>query len=271
MGTRRNRGRRVVIATYDTNRRGFTIAFFLSLCLLGMAAGAASGQIPHVIRPDLDPPGAEPVEEGETPQLTRAEEKRLMQQILWQPEESWDTASQRAMERILGKGRVQRLDEARFQLHLASDDWDLRDLNDDEYSYERTKDTVLSTYLKLQREILEDAFQIEQRLDAWVDRKLDRDRGERYDVRTRGRSFKMRVSPRLSVGSSDYLGVKLRMPYTGNRLFDHLSFRVRHHFDEDRTSFIFKYDADKVYVAMEIEPEMEFVGDQYGLSLRLYF
>lgn len=239
-----------------------------------MVPPAAEAQIPHVIRPDLDPPGAEPVEEGETPQLRRSEEKRLLQQILWQPEESWDTASQRAMERLLGKGRVRRLDEARFQLHLAADDWDLRDLNDDPYNYERTKDAVLSSYLKIQREILEDAFQIEERFDAWIDRKLQRDEREaRDDSRgsMRGRSYRVRISPRVSVGSNDYLGIKFRMPYADNTFLDHLSFRVRHHFDEDRASFLVKYDSDDVFLHLEFEPDLEGLGDQVSLSFRLWF
>ena len=263
-----NRRRRVVIVTYVTKPVVFTFLLIASLC----ASSIASAQIPHVIRPDLDPPGAEPVAEGDTPQLTRSEEKRLVRLILWQPHETWDPAAKRAMERLLGKGRARDLDVARFQLHLASDDWDLRELNDDSYSYEQTKDTVLKTYLKLQREILEESFQIEQRLDAWVDRKLGSDReANRHNLRVDGRSYKMRVSPRVSVGSHDYLGVKLRMPYTGSTFFNHLNFRVRHHFDEDRTSFIFKYDADRVYVSMEIEPDLDRYGDQVGITLRFEF
>lgn len=264
-----NCGRGVVIVTYVTKSYLLVGLFVVSLC----ASSIASAQIPHVIRPDLDPPGAEPVEDGETPKLSRSEEKRLLQQILWQPEESWDSAAQRAMERLLGKGRVRRLDEARFQLHLAADDWDLRDLDDDP-TYERTKDAVLSSYLKIQREILEDAFQIEERLDAWVDRKLYGDDADRRDSRRpseRERSYKLRISPRISVGSHDYLGVKLRMPYTGHEFFDRLSFRMRHHFDEDRPSYILKYDSDDIFVDLEFEPGLEFVGDQVSLSLRLWF
>lgn len=263
-----NRGRRVVIVTYVTRCWAFAVLFAASL----WASSIASAQIPHVVRPDLDPPGAEPVAEGETPQLTQSEEKRLVRQILWQPEETWDPAAKRAMEQLLGKGRVRELDVARFQLHLAADDWDLRDLSDDSYSYEQTKDTVLKTYLKLQREILEESFQIEERLDAWVDRKLGHDRdASRHNMRTEGRSYKMRVSPRVSVGSHEYLGVKLRMPYTDNTFFNHFNFRVRHHFDEDRTSFIFKYDADRVYVSMEIEPDLDRYGDQVGITFRFEF
>ncbi|MDA8019058.1 MAG: hypothetical protein MPN21_16575 [Thermoanaerobaculia bacterium] len=259
-----------MIVTYVMRRCFLTVIFMMSLCFCSISAA----QIPHVIRPDLDPPGAEPVAEGETPQLTRGEEKRLLQQILWQPEETWDAATQRAMERLLGKGRVRRLDEARFQLHLAADDWDLRDLNDDPYHYERTKDAVLSSYLKIQREVLEEAFRVEERFDAWLDRVSRRDPAPRRGLREtyRGvRSFRLRISPRVGLGSSDYLGVKLRMPYTGFPTLDRLSLRVRHEFDEDRSSFLVKYDSDDLFLQLEIEPDLELEGDQVSLSLRLTF
>lgn len=278
MGDRQNKERRVVIVSYVTSRRLVSPLSACCLCFFAMTgiAAMAAAQVPHVIRPDLDPPGAEPVAEGETPRLSPSEERRLLRQILWQPEESWDASAARAMEELLGRGRVRRLDEARFQLHLAADDWDLRNLTDDPYNYERTKDAVLSSYVKIQREILEDAFQIEERFDAWVDRVTHREERSASSSGPRPRSYRLRISPRISVGSRDYLGVKLRLPYTRNVVFDSLSFKVRHYFDEDRTAFMLKYDDDDIFLHLEYEPDTELAGDevrgdQVKLSMRFWF
>lgn len=256
-------------------RGGGDFVCFLAILALGIgvvvaAPSAVSAQIPHVIRPDLEPPGADPVPTGETLKLLPSEERRLLQQILWQPEEQWDPAVKRAMEELLGKGRVRRLDEARFQLHLATDDWDLRNLSDDDYTYERTKDAVLSSYLKIQREILEDAFRVEERFDAWLDRASHRDE-QRDGSGPEMRSYRVRISPRFSAGSSEYMGLKFRMPYTGLDFFSHFSMRVRHHFDDDRTSFILKYDDDDIFLNLELEPNTPHGGDEAHLSLKFWF
>lgn len=252
-----------------------TIVAFLVISSLA-AAGRASAerapaQLPNV-RPDLDPPGADPVAEGEVLRLSPSEERRLLRQILWQPEPEWSVlANAEVMEELIGRSRQRRLEEARFHLHLSYDDWELRTLDDNPYAYERMKDSVLSAYVKLQREILEDAFQIEERLDRWVDGLTGyEERRERIASRP-GRSYHLRISPRFSVGGNEYMGLKFRLPYTGNGFLDHFSFRVRHYFDRDQPRIMLKYDDDDTFIHLEYEPDTNEEGDKIGLSMRFWF
>lgn len=166
-------------------------------------------------------------------------------------------ASWKPYEHILGKGRCRELERTLFRYRLVSpayghDLWQ-------SYAMDDMADTVLSAYAKIQRENLEDLLGV----DEWLDRK--RPASTRKSSRPTGPSYKLRISPRLS---SDYLGVKFRMPYTGLESLNHLNFRVRYDFDEARPIYMLKFDNHSRFMHFSYEPDTETFGDLFNLSLR---
>ena len=118
---------------------------------------------------------------------------------------------------------------------------------------------MLGAYYKMQREALEDAIGLE----AWWDRR--RSNRSSRSLGPRPLSYKVRVSPRLS---SDYVGLKLRMPYTGTRTLEHLSFQMRYDVDESRPTYSLKFEDDNRFMRLVYEPGTERFGDLASLSVR---
>ena len=214
-----------------------------------------------------------------TQPLTRAEEWRLGIEI--RRSADWnlqDLERREIMERLLGRDRLRRLEGARFQFQLRDGDplfdHDLHDLA----GMDEAEDTVLSAYSKLAREALEDVLgleKLEERSERWLDRvrssRRTEPRVESDRSRTRSApstSYRVRVSPRFA---DDYVGVKLRMPYTGSHFWNHLSFRVRYDFDEDRTLYMLKFDDNQRFLHFTYEPDTEEAGDELSLSLRFFW
>lgn len=203
--------------------------------------------------------------------LTRAEEKSLL--IEMRRSRGWDLeelARQGMMEEVLGKGRSRRLDEARFHFQLYAGEPHFADpLRDPELFDRKVEREVLGAYKKLARESLERAIGLED----WWDAKRRDYRSSFDDDRERGghrsageRSWRARVSPRLA---DDHVGVKMKLPHTGLRFFDHLSFRAYWEIEDDRPTFTLKFDDDIRYLNLDIEPDTEERGDEVRLHFRL--
>lgn len=165
-------------------------------------------------------------------------------------------ASWKPYEKILGKARCRELDRALFRYRLASPAYG-HDLWQDPYVMDDMADTVLSAYTKIQRENLEDLLGV----DEWLDRK----RPPRTRSKPTTQSFRVRVSPRLS---SNYLGVKFRMPSSPIDMLDHLSLRVRYDFEEARPIYMLKFDNQERFLHLSYEPGTEKFGDLLSLSVR---
>ncbi len=161
-------------------------------------------------------------------------------------------------EDVLGKNRCRDLNRALFDYNLSSEMYGY-DLWENPSSRDEPADAVLSAYSKMQREALEHALGLEE----WWDRRRP-DRGSRAQG-PRPLSYKVRVSPRLS---SDYLGMRFKMPYTGLRSFDHLSFQMRYDFDESRPIYSMKFEDDSRLLRLVYEPGTERFGDLVSLLAR---
>lgn len=114
-----------------------------------------------------------------------------------------------AVKSVLGDDRWRRLDGARFALEVDSLGF-TRDPEEDRARKREVEDVLKSNFVKLTRE----ALQARLGLDEWADRLVDRMQQNRLaDDGSRGRRdahFRMRFSPRLSVGDRNRIGVKLR-------------------------------------------------------------
>ena len=190
-------------------------------------------------------------------ELTPQQEKYLaLRQTILQHALKEGEASWKPYEKVLGRNRCRELDRALFRYNLYSPAYG-HDLWQSPYAMDDMADTVLSAYTKLQREHLEHVLGV----DEWFESKRSSIRRER----TRGTSYRVRVSPRLS---SEYLGVKFRMPYSDVGLLDHLSFRVRYDFDEARPIYTLKFDDQVRYLNFSYEPNTRDRGDLMSLSVR---
>lgn len=161
---------------------------------------------------------------------------------------------------ILGRGRCRELDRALFSYNLHSPSFG-HDLWQNPDALESSADVVLSAYGKLQREALEDALGI----DEWWDRKRPRSSSDDRPRMATERSFRVKASPRLS---SDYIGVKMKMPYTGSRTVDFLRFHMRYDLDESRPTFGLRFDDQSKYWNLTYEPGTRTFGDLVSLSVR---
>ena len=231
------------------------LLFASAISCLGAVSGFAEG---------LDPMSAtaQAVIAAEEPrkgqELTPQQEKNLaLRQAVFDRTLEEVSASWKPYEKVLGSGRCRELDRALFHFNLQSPAYG-HDLWHNPHAMDDLADTVLSAYAKLQREHLEDVIG----LDEWLDRKRPETGSRRDRSET---SYRMRVSPRLS---SDYLGVKLRMPYSGLGLLDHLSFQARYDFEEGQSKYLLKFDDRVRYIHLSYEPDNRQRGKLLSLSLR---
>ena len=175
----------------------------------------------------------------------------ILEQALEEGETSW-----KPYEKILGASRCRELDRTLFRYNLYSPAYG-HDLWQNPYAMDEMADTVLSAYAKLQREHLEQVLGI----DEWLESKRPISEKKRQS----GSSFRLRVSPRFS---SNYLGVKFRMPYSDLGVLDHLSLRVRYDFEEARPIYMLKFDDQIRFLNLTYEPDTEKFGDLLSLSFR---
>ncbi|MEM8933171.1 MAG: hypothetical protein AAGE94_18430 [Acidobacteriota bacterium] len=199
--------------------------------------------------------------------LTPAEERALLIEI--RRSRGWDLeelARQDMLEEVLGKGRSRRLDEARFHFQLYAGEPHFADpLRDPELFDRKVEREVLGAYKKLARKSLEHALGVEEWLEGLRPERYRRSARQSRAVEAKN-PWRARISPRFA---DDHVGVKFKMPHTGMRLFDHLSFRAQWELDEDRPTFELKYDDDIRYLNLDFEPGTEDRGDELRLNIRL--
>ena len=148
------------------------------------------------------------------------------------PDWRTDLRQRSALRDALGYDRWRRLGDARFQLQLRhlqgySEHRDLRDLP---MIYEQVEDSLRSNFGKLARDYLEERLGVDDMIDRKRDRLRSRFRGgEGGDDEQR--SGGLRISPRLSLGSSSYLGAKFQL--RSSPMLSRFGLRVSHAFDSD--------------------------------------
>ncbi|MEM1206222.1 MAG: hypothetical protein AAGN66_23525, partial [Acidobacteriota bacterium] len=180
----------------------------------------------------------------------------------WQPEASaW---------RTIGHTRRRRMSRALFQLHLHSGAQYLdRDLYDQPEAFDEVKDAVLSGFVKLQRERLEDYLDVEGRLDRFGDRMTGADKDGR-DGSPRP-LWRLRISPRVSVGDKEYVGFRFKLRHAHTPLWERFSMRVRYDFIEDRPVFAAQFEDRDRYFGLTLEPGTHEQGDRVLLGVRMDF
>lgn len=248
-----------------TLKRSSSVVSFVLCALCGVLGGLVSATLGSApCRAEgLDPLSAstlaiiatEEPRKGEemTPQQEKflALRQTILEHALEEGEASW-----KPYEKILGSSRCRELDRALFRFNLYSPAYG-HDLWQNPYAMDEMADTVLSAYAKLQREHLEQVLGI----DEWLDSKRPISNRDRQS----GSSFRLRISPRFS---SNYLGVKFRMPYSDVGVLDHLSLRVRYDFEEARPVYMLKFDDQIRFLDLTYEPDTEKFGDLLSLSFR---
>lgn len=180
----------------------------------------------------------------------------------------WDSAPppvhHRVVSQNIGAGRTRDMQTARFHLNRHSDPTTDRSLEDDPLAWDDSRDVLLSTFVKLQRESFERALG----LSDWIDARETRRDAKKAARSAEGRSYRMRFSPQAS---DEKAGVKISMPYTGVRFFDSLSFRSRYVFDDGVVAHDLKFDDGERFYFLSYSPSTEDDGELMTLSLRYWF
>jgi hypothetical protein len=185
-----------------------------------------------------------------------------------------DQRQRTALREALGYDRWRRLGDARFQLQLRQVQGynEHRDLRDLPIIYEQVEDSLRSNFGKLARDYLEERLGIDEMLDRKRDRLRNRWRAEDGDgdseVREE-RSSGLRISPRLSLGSSSYLGAKFQL--RSSPLLRRFGLRVSHAFDSDEMSLKLTYDKGPQRFLLEHRFEDPDRGDTTAFSMRMAF
>lgn len=171
-----------------------------------------------------------------------------------------------ALEAEVGSRRARRLQHARFELQRVAGDPGRTLADDQPRAHREIRGTLRSCALKLLREDAERATRIGQALDtALAQRAARRDALRAVD----GGPWHLRVSPRLGLGSSTYLGLKLRLRHREVPALERFSFAVTQRFDRDALSVTMAYqDRDR---AIFLDHLSAADGDrQLSLTVRWY-
>lgn len=200
----------------------------------------------------------------------------LARALRLQTEETARLERQAATEALLGDRRLRQLRRAHF--HLQREQWfPGYELEEDQHHYERVKDTLLSGFKKLGREVLEERLEIdllEERLERrWRDRR-GRNRGDAGDApadETRS-AWRMRFSPQARVGIDDSsLGMKLQLLSDRFPLLAKTSFQVGQSFDDDCVTLRLKFAHREHFLQLEGLLGDEELGDAVALFARTSF
>ena len=160
------------------------------------------------------------------------------------------------VERLLPASQLRRLERARVHFELQSQF--LLDPDTDP-RFDAARHNVRDSYLELYREIFEREFPLDAAFAA-----ADPNRSP-------DGSHRLRVSPRLSLGSDGYYGAKLLLPRAGRRRLDHLSFHVLQGMERDRVAVGLKYDDGPRYFQLEHVDAGDDEGDSWLATARLRF
>jgi hypothetical protein len=187
------------------------------------------------------------------------------------PLEGFTTESQewRLVRSLLSPGDLRKLDLAFVRFNLQA-----QFTTDPELDpfYDRTRETVRGSYLKVYREILRRQYPVDELLeDAWANRASARIGGRRVGGQADGPSWRVRVSPRVAIGSNGYLGARLSLPKVGNRRLERMALNLRHGVFDDEWAVGVRYSERGRFLQLERVDGDPRSGDRYTLTVALRF
>jgi hypothetical protein len=182
-----------------------------------------------------------------------------------------DVRQRTALRQALGYDRWRRLADARFQLQLRETQGynEQRDLRDLPIIYEQVEDSLRSNFGKLARDYVEERLGFDDMLDRGRDRLRSRLWGDDRDAEGETRSSRLRVSPRVALGDSSYIGAKFQI--RSSPMLRRFGLRVSHAFESDEMALKVTYENGPQRFLLEHRFEDEDRGDTTAFSLRLAF
>jgi hypothetical protein len=175
-----------------------------------------------------------------------------------------ELAQGRRLRSIVG-GRAQRkLAEAhvRFDLHSQFSSDPERDP-----FYDRTRSAVRSGYLKLYKEMLRQQLPLDDLVERAIDSRVRTSGADGSD----GRSWRLRVSPRVAIGKNGYLGARLSLPRTGLQKLDHMQLNVRRNTSSDEWALGVRYSDGPRFFQLERVAGDDETGMRYSATVVLRF
>ncbi len=183
-----------------------------------------------------------------------------------------ETQEWRHLRALVGPGDVRRLDAVYVRFNLQSQFW--TDPERDPF-YDRTRDTIRAGYLKMYREILQRQYPVDELVDdalaAIAARRGRTGRAGAAAGDGSSSTWRLRVSPRVAVGSNGYLGVRLSLPNTGIERLDHVQLNLRHGVFEQEWAVGLRYAHGPRFLQLERVAGDRKSGDRYTATVALRF
>ncbi|HEV8238371.1 MAG TPA: hypothetical protein VGS57_03275 [Thermoanaerobaculia bacterium] len=180
-----------------------------------------------------------------------------------------ETQEWRYLRALMGPGDLRRLDAVYVRFNLMS-----QFVSDPELDpfYDRTRETVRAGYMKMYREILQRQYPIDELVDdALAAHAARRGHLAGDDTHSDGPSWRLKVAPRVAVGSNGYLGVRMSLPNTGIARLDHLQLNMRHGVFEPEWAVGLRYANGPRFLQLERVAGDETSGERYTLTVALRF
>ncbi len=172
---------------------------------------------------------------------------------------------------LMGPGDLRKLDVVYVRFNLMSQF--ISDPERDPF-YDRTRETVRAGYMKMYREILQRQYPIDELIDdALAARAARRGTGSADfgGAGGEGSPWRLKIAPRVAVGSNGYLGARLSLPNTGIARLDHLQLNMRHGVFEPEWALGLRYADGPRFVQLERVTGDETSGERYTLTVALRF
>jgi hypothetical protein len=181
-----------------------------------------------------------------------------------------DNQEWRLVRSMLSPGDLRKLDLEFVRFNLQA-----QFLSDPEHDpfYDRTRETVRGSYLKVYKEILRRQYPLDELIeDAWANRASARIGDRAVGDDDGGKSpWRVRVSPRVAIGSSGYLGTRLSLPNAGNRWLERMALNMRHGVFEDEWAVGVRYSERGRFLQLERVDGDPKSGDRYTMTVALRF
>jgi hypothetical protein len=182
-----------------------------------------------------------------------------------------ETQEWRHLRALMGPGDLRRLDAVYVRFNLMSQFFS--DPERDPF-YDRTRDTVRAGYLKMYREILQRQYPIDELIDDALAARAARRSASGLAAGVEageGSPWRLKVAPRVAVGSNGYLGVRLSLPNTRITGLDHLQLNMRHGVFEPEWAVGLRYAKGPRFLQLERVAGDQTSGQRYTLTVALRF
>lgn len=180
-----------------------------------------------------------------------------------------DTQEWRLVRSLLSPGDLRKLDLAFVRFNLQAQFTSNPELDP---FYDRTRETVRGSYLKVYREILRRQYPLDELIeDAWANRASARIGGRAVGDDDGDSPWRVRFSPRVAIGSNGYLGARLSLPNVGNRRLERMALNLRHGVFEDEWAVGVRYSERGRFLQLERVDGDPKSGDRYTLTVALRF